>query len=374
MRKGSGMFKFLFQVVVSIVVMSALVWFGLPILKEKMPSIYGRIAVKISGQTVSQVVDEVKNSPVAEQVEKAADVVGENAQALLGKVAEISGTGASQESQSAETPESQVVRFGVGEDKTQETNSLAQTEGAGVVDGLAASETTDPAVVDIPVEDPAAALNKDPGYNWGIVVTNSFFYDADMNVAGILAGGTVVERKSSQLMEKGNLATCYYLIGQQWKDETVNLYESDLVLFEVPYEKALKKDRDLLVEYCKLLGRQVELKGIAYKEALRRNPYLEEFKAVSAEYKDFAKKARQANEEYKSASGSKRMALMDQLRKFKADEADLSRRYEDVKKKYDAWKDENLVPERIPKTIDIQLIENKLTNMRAAVQEIVPGL
>ena len=368
------MFKFMLQVFVSVAVWSALVWFGLPVLKEKMPSVYGRVALIITGQTVTQVVEEVVNSPVTEQVAKAADVVGENAKALIENVSEIASTEANPESRSPETPTGPVVLTEGGEDKTQETNSLAQTQGAGVVDGLADAETTEPVVVEVPVEDPAAALNNDPGYNWGIVATNSFFYDEGMNVAGILAGGTVVERKSSQLLEKGNLATCYYLSDRQWKAETVNLYESDLVLFEVPYEKALKTDRDLLVDYCKLLGRLGELKGIAYKEALRRNPYLEEFKAVSAEYKDFVQKARQANEEYKSASGSKRMALMDQLRKFKADEADLSRRYEDVKKKYDAWKDENLVPERIPKTIDIQLIENKLTNMRAAVQEIVPGL
>ena len=363
------MFKFLLQVVVSVAIWSTLIWFGLPVLKEKMPSVYGRLALKITGQTVTQVVEEVVKSPVTEQVTKAADVVGENAKVLLENVAEIAGTEASP----PETPVSQ-GQSGIEEEKTQETNAAPPTQVAAAVDGSVVAETTEPVVVEAPVEDPAAALNQDPGYSWGIVVTNSFFYDDGMNVAGILAGGTVVERKSSQLMEKGNLATCYYLSERQWKAETVKIYESDLVLFEVPYEKALKTDRDLLVDYCKLLGRLGELKGIAYKEVLRRNPHLEEFKAVSAEYKEFVQKARQANEEYKSASGSKRMALMDQLRKFKADEADLSRRYEDVKKKYDAWKDENLVPERIPKTIDVQLIENKLINMRPAVQEIVPGL
>ena len=41
--------------------------------------------------------------------------------------------------------------------------------------------------------DPRGALNDDPGYPMGIVVTNSFYYDARGNQQGFMPGGTVIE-------------------------------------------------------------------------------------------------------------------------------------------------------------------------------------
>jgi hypothetical protein len=208
-------------------------------------------------------------------------------------------------------------------------------------------------------------------------VTNSFFYDEAMNKTGILAGGTVVESKSLRLLPDGRVAECFFLTDRRWNYDTVHLYESDLVLFDVPYEKAPKAKRDLLVEYCKLLGRLEELRVKLHKDLIQRNPHLQEYRTVEVERKEFENKARQAQAEFEESSGNRRMELLDMLRKYKAEQIGIMKRYNDVKFKYDSWKTENLGDGRTgrsPKTPEMQSIENKLNAMRPAVHEIVPGL
>ena len=226
-------------------------------------------------------------------------------------------------------------------------------------------------------QDARAALNKDPGYPWGIVVTNSFYYDSAMQRIGILAGGTVVARKQSLIKKDGYVAECFYLINRSWQDETIYLYEADLVMFDVTYQVADKEQRDLLVEYCRTKGMLEELRSKAYKEALRRNPYFEQYKNVVEESKAFTQKTRDAKEEFDTASGDRRSVLADQLRQYQAEEVVIMQRYNALKEPYDTWKTQNIGDEKTPritKTIEIQNLENRLNGMSEAVQELVPGL
>lgn len=354
------MLRFLAQVVVAAAFWGAVVWLGLPWLKANEPGVYGRIVRLTTKATPEQ---------ASGYMAQAVEVVEHNVRAIKNNPPELPELpplmSDSKPLQPAVTNTSEAT-VSVEENKTAESNSLAQ-----------ASETQPEATQEEASEDPFSALNKDPGYNWGVVVTNSFFYDETMKVTGILAGGTVVESKSLRLIPDGRVAECFYLTDRKWNYNTVHLYESDLVLFDVPYEKAPKETRDLIVEYCRLLGRHEELRAKLYKDVMQRNPHLQEYKTVTAELNEFVRKAKKAQAEFENSSGSQRMALMDQLRKYKAEEAGILRRYNDVKAKYDSWKTENLGDGKTgksPKTAEMQSIENKLQTMRPAVNEIVPGL
>ncbi len=347
------MVRFLIQVLLSFAFWAFVIWFGLPIVKEKTPSVYGGLASLLTDDTlssrISDAVDTVehnvktiaKNPPQVElpqvKIEMPSILVLERKQT---------------EEQKSDTP--------------QQDYLTTQVEGIPVV--MDAEEVP---------KDTMAALNKDPGYKWGIVVTNSFFYDSTMKRAGILAGGTVVARKQSQMQMNGYVAECFYLIDRTWQYDTIYLYESDLVLFDCTYQEANKDQRNLLLEYCSTKGKLEELRALAYKTAIRRNPYFEQYKTVTDEYKAFVQKARQAKEDFDNASDVKRSILLDQLRKYQAEEITIKQRYSAIKGQYDAWKTENIGEDKTPKitkTVEIQNLENKLNALRPVVQEIVPGL
>jgi hypothetical protein len=186
-----------------------------------------------------------------------------------------------------------------------------------------------------------------------------------------------VERKQSQIQMNGYVAECFYLIDRTWQYDTIYLYESDLILFECTYPEADQDQRNLLLEYCIAKGKLEELRAIAYKDAIRRNPYFEQYKTATDEYKDFVQKARVVKEEFDNANGVRRSALMDQLRKYQSEETTIKQRYIAIKEKYDAWKAVNIGEDKTPKitkTVEMQNLENKLNSMSPAVQEIVPGL
>lgn len=357
------MLRFFAQVVIAAAFWAVVVWFGLPWLKDHEPEAYRRVV----RQTI-QATPEKASGYIVDAVE----AVEHNVRAIKDNPPELPEMPPrmpdSQKDQPSVTvaPDKAVV---AGGDNVSATNNQEVA--------VVAPPVALPVALQEEVEDPLSSMNKDPGYNWGIVVTNSFFYDEAMKVKGILAGGAVVESKSLRLLPDGRVAECFFMTDRRWNYDTVHLYESDLVLFDVPYERAPKATRDLLIEYCKLLGRLEELRVKLHKELILRNPHMQEYRAVTAELNAFVQKAKQAQADFEISSGSQRMTLMDQLRQYKAEEAGILRRYNETKRKYDSWKTENLGDGRTgrsPKTPEMQSIENKLNAMRPAVHEIVPGL
>ncbi len=347
------MVRFLIQFFLSFAFWAFVVWFGLPILKEKAPVTYGRL--------VDFVADVTFGKRISEAVEIVEKKIGQNVKAASDNLSPVENPEIKERRppiSSPEDPKNEVF--------TPPNRLTPQNENISVVEDVG----------EIP-QDAIAALNNDPGYPWGIVVTNSFYYDSKMNRMGILAGGTVVERKQSKLEMDGQVAECFYLIDRTWRNETLYLYESDLVMFECTFQAADKTQRDLLVDYCRTKGMLEELRGKAYKEALRKNPYFEQYRNVSEELKTFTQKARQTKEAFDLASDEKRSVLMDQLRRYKAEETGIMQRYKAAKEPYDTWKAQNIGEEKTPritKTVEIQNLENKLNGMSGAVQELVPGL
>ena len=344
--------RFLIQVVLAFAFWAVVVWFGLPVMKDRAPSAYGRLAAIAADNTVGTRLSAAVES-VEQTVEKNVKTISDN----LPRV---------------EIPEIKV--------ELPKVFSREETKSTSTTTNLVTTQDENPPVIAEIVETPPdtkSALNEDPGYPWGIVVTNSFYYDSKMNRIGIFAGGTVVECKQSEVQIDGYVSECFYLIDRSWQPETVYLYEADLVKFDITYEVANVAQRDMLIEYCRVKGLLEELRGKAYKEALRKNPYFEQYKTATDAYKDFAQKTRTVKEEFDLASDARRGVLMDQLRRYKAEEVVIVQRYKALKEQYETWKSQNIGDEKTPritKTVEIQNLENKLNAMRGTVQEIVPGL
>lgn len=325
------------KVVAVATVLSAATWVGLPILKANAPDVY---------------------QPIAQVTQGGADMkeVGEKISEVAGKAVESGKAAGEAVAQKVQETVAEVVAAATPEDGTG-TNETA-------------NGTAEPDAFD-----PMAALNPDPGYPWGIVVTNSFFYDRAMTKKGILPGGTVVACKDWKSFHTGNVVECLYMASRIWGGESVFIYESDLVTFDGTYEKAPRKDRDLLIEYCKLYGRLEDMRAQAHANLLNRNPHLDEYRAAAAEYQQFNDKIRVAKQKYDVSTGSARMKLGDELRKYKYEQTDINSRYKAAKEKYNNWKAANVdsQADRI-KTPEMLSIESAMERMRPEVQQIVPGL
>lgn len=335
------------KVVALAAILSTATWFGLPVLKAKMPDAYFSIAQVSQGQ------GSVKE--VGENISVAAEKVAESGkaavEALPQKVQEADADVATSIESSVETEEASVA-----------TNATEEAD--------AAEAPAEPVELDT-----MSALNADPGYPWGIVVTNSFFFDKDMVKKGILPGGTVIACKDRHELPKGNVVECLYLSSRIWGETPVMIYESDLVTFDGTYENAPRKDRDILIEYCKLYGRLEDLRARAYSAILNRNPHKEEYRAMAIEYREFNAKIRAAKQKYDVSTGTERMKLGDELRNYKYEQTGINERYRTASEKYNKWKTDN-VDSRAGqiKTPDMVSIENAMERLRPEVERIVPGL
>ena len=372
------MIKYAIQVLVAAVVLAAIVWFGLPWLKASHPERYSKIAAwVVDGEAPEELASSLAQArtQLTETVKDiGAELAGTTEQAKTPEAPRVSSNEATTlpSEGSADTPGS---RVNAADAETAEaSNALASAASAASESAAPASE-----VESEPQEPaPGAVLNPDPGYNWGIVVTNSFFYDAQMKPQGIMLGGTVVARKSSRLLPDGNVAECCYLKeGRLWVYDTVHIYEADLVLFDMPYDKSDPEQRDLLIEYCRLYGLHEAEKARLYKNMSQRNPHLSAHQETAKAYREFLARAKEVHEEHEAATGARRSALQDQLRKMKGQEMEVKRRYEEAKAQYDAWKQQNVTAPAEAgrlKTPEMQTLENQMNALRPAVQEIVPGL
>ena len=375
--------KFALQLLGLTVALSALVWTGLPWLKTHRSADYDRLVDAFaSGRGRQELAIQIaaKAGGLAETVK---DAGADFAATTSRGISEVVAPAPDSPTAVADAPDPDSAR--PTESSASEPPASAPEvppSGASVAsaqNGAAPAEAEAVAPAEAPAPaDPAAALNADPGFVWGLVVTNSFFYDAQMNRVGILAGGTVVARKSVRLLNDGNIAECCYLgHDRMWVYEPVHVYESDLIVFDTPYEQANREQRDLLVEYCKLYGRYEAAKAKLYKDVLMRNPHLEEHQETAKAYREFSLRAKAIHEEHQNTTGARRSALEDQLRKMKGEEGDIKRRYEEAKVKYDAWKQQNVLDPAAAgrlKTPDMQSYENRMNALRPAVQAIVPGL
>lgn len=362
--------KYLFQIVLTLSFWACVIWGGLPRLKQHAPGPYAHLVSFFSNDGE---MDKIVSGAVG-KAERTIKSITPSAVALeadpIYQGNSNSAPVKSNEDEKVEMRLLPVLLPPVEQETDPNSREPEQTER----DQLPNTTYSKEPVVE---DDPLSALNKDPGYEWGIVVTNSFIYDADMKRIGIFLGGTVVSRKNSELKMNGYVAECFYLKGREWEADTVFIYESDLVRFDTTYEEADREQRNVLIKYCQTLAQLEEKRAEAYKKAIMNNPHFDAYKAAMEAYNEFFRKAAAAKAELDQSVGQQRSRLMDELRKYKAEEAAIVRRYQETKKQYDSWKKEHVENGQtsdIGKSVEMQSLENILQSLRPEVQKMVPGL
>ena len=201
------MIRFLIRLAVLCAVGAAVVWFGLPPFKKIAPGPYAQLASILLGRPVSvagtsQVATGLgENGPDINAMMEKANELGE-------KAAERAGIPAGAKS-AAEV-------LGNRKKKSAGTNETAVADAAAPAPAPAAGEPSAPSgvrVVYVEEElppDPRGALNDDPGYPMGVVVTNSFYYDARGHRLGTMPGGTAVE--NLETVQMGDTLVCKTLV------------------------------------------------------------------------------------------------------------------------------------------------------------------
>ena len=344
------MLRFIIQIALIAAASAAIVWLGLPALKEKSPDAYQKLAT-ISNKTAAATT---------------------TSNAVGGAVEAYYATGGGFGAEEADASNFAGAAE-AGNNAANAAFNLPSTAPAVFTASVASAPAT-PAFENAatPVVDRNSALNADPGYDWGIVVTNSFVYNENMRQIGVIDGGTVIESMSDSMEPDGRVVRCHYLKERKWSRGTVIIYERDLAMFEGKYADANKEQRDIIIEYCQLNGKLEAQRAKLVEGVASRNPFAAEYKTALREQRDFYAKANATRAEAEKASDASRSELTDQLRRMKMIEPDINKRVSETKTRHDEWLAQNLKPGQ--KTVEIQKLENRINALRPHAVKIVPGI
>ena len=343
------MIRFLIRLAVLCAVGAAVVWFGLPPFKKIAPGPYAQLASILLGRPVSvagtsQVATGLgENGPDINAMMEKANELGE-------KAAERAGIPAGAKS-AAEV-------LGNRKKKSAGTNETAVADAAAPAPAPAAGEPSAPSgvrVVYVEEElppDPRGALNDDPGYPMGVVVTNSFYYDARGHRLGTMPGGTAVE--NLETVQMGDTLVCKTLVFHPkkriWQETAVWFEASDLVLLNAPYQDLPRAERDAIVDYCTAKGQWVDAynklaaRTVGKWNASHKNPYEAEYQAAKAKHDALMERIRENDKKIKwsqTHDDPKRPAYLREGQKLAGEQRDDARVWNPIRQKWQQWEDEN---------------------------------
>ncbi len=185
-----------------------------------------------------------------------------------------------------------------------------------------------------------------PAYNpdamWGAVSTQDApVYDRNGKKMREIPAGSLVDVQETRSTSSGDLVICS-VRSRSGSFKDVILRRDDVELnIGYPISSASKEQMILVSRRGEVLGaiksRQDELE----KAASNRNPHQAEFLAVALKYKAIMDESKQLNEQYKKATGARRMELANRLRTLKNDQFVVMPKYNELKQKRDDWNGQN---------------------------------
>ena len=159
------MVKYLLKLLVAAILGMAALWFGLPLLKRAAPAPYAQIASVLLGRPVRV----AGTDRVAVGLGANAPDIGSLVEKATERVSPVRLSGATARPKDVEGRRVASIEPAEG-----------AAEGGAVVTNFYASADDVPAGVEVvyiaeeDIPDPRRAKNADPGFGWGVVVTNSF--------------------------------------------------------------------------------------------------------------------------------------------------------------------------------------------------------
>ena len=341
------MIRFLVKLLVLCAVGFAIAWFGTPILKEHAPGPYSKLASLLLGRPVA-------NHETGEVAD--AGKLGEIVGGALDKASETGGEVVAK------------ADFGFLKGKAKKA-SPADTVAVAAADAVEAGEdlpegarkeVQDDGSVVVYVEeelppDPRGALNEDPGFPMGIVVTNSFFFDARGNKINTMPGGTVVE--SLETRDVGGKMVCrtrvFHPVKRLWQEEEVWFEATDLVMLNAPYQDLPRKERDALVDYCTAKGKwMVAYQKLAEKASAKyaadhQNPYEVEYQAAKAKHDELMARVAENKKKLQwsqTHDDPKRGQYLAEGRNLAAEQREDARVWQPILQKWQMWESQHMTP------------------------------
>ena len=401
------MIRFLVKLLILCAVGFAIAWFGTPVLKEKAPGPYSKLASLLLGRPVAN----PETGEVAD-AGKLGEVVG----GALDKASEAGG-------EALAKTDFSFLKNKAKKASTNDTLAVAAADAVAAGETLpegARTETQPDGSVVVYVEeelppDPRGALNDDPGFPMGIVVTNSFFYDDRGNKINSMPGGTVVE--NLETADKAGRTYCrtrvFHPVKRLWQDEEVWFEATDLILLNAPYQDLPRKERDALVDYCEAKGKwmagyaKLAEKAAAKYAADHRNPYEAEYQAAKARHDELMARVAENKKKLQwsqTHDDPKRGQYLQEGRTLAAEQREDAKVWQPIVQKWQMWESQHMTPTdtftpageetafgrvgpnprvKIPGTDDSVTVEEtavmqqqreKMEELAPIVHAIVPGL
>lgn len=352
------MIRYLVKLLILCVVGAAIVWFGMGPFKKAAPRPYAQLASLLLGRPVV-----VEGTGEVADAGKAGEIVG----GALAKAGDAGSEALSKAGLPANAPSvADMLKNRKKKGATNETASVAAVAAAdavangGPLPEGARTETQEDGSVVVYVEeelppDPRGALNDDPGYPMGIVVTNSFYYDARGNQQGFMPGGTVIETLETK--DVGGKMVCkaviFHPVKRLWQDQEIWFESTDLVLLNAPYQDLPRAERDALVDYCTAKGKwmaaygKLAEKAIAKYAADHKNPYEAEYQAAKAKHDDLMARVAENKKKLQwsqTHDDPKRGQYLQEGRTLAAEQRDEAKVWQPVLQKWQMWESQHMTP------------------------------
>ena len=352
------MIRYLVKLLVLCVVGFAIVWFGLPPFKKAAPRAYAQLASLLLGRPVA-----VEGTGEIADAGKAGQIIG----GALAKAGEAGSEALAKAGLPSNAPS--VADMFKNRKKGAATNETASVEAIAAADAVsnggplpegARTETQEDGTVVVYVEeelppDPRGALNDDPGFPMGIVITNSFYYDARGNQLGFFPGGTVVE--TLETANAGGKMVCktrfFHPVKRLWQDDEIWFEATDLLLLNAPYQDLPRKERDALVDYCTAKGKWVSAyeklaeKAIAKYAADHKNPNEEEYRSAKARHDELMGRISENKKKLQwsqTHDDPKRGQYLQEGRTLAAEQREENKAWVPVLTKWQQWESAHMTP------------------------------
>ena len=226
-----------------------------------------------------------------------------------------------------------------------------------------------------PGQEPRQASYDGPRYDWGVLKQAAQAYTLEGSPRVELPGGTVVEKMSERRTKSGDLMLiCRIRDSRRWQEGFV-FHSADVVLFQGPFAFAPKRASDQIIDYFTKLDLREKRMAAIRQEHLRKNPYLEEYQSAARAYKEFQESAKALTARRDAAVGAERSNLIRELETMKSQQPRLRAAFEKAEIPYKQWKKQHGDgTDEINVDPDVLKLDEEIKALYEDVAEMVPGL
>lgn len=341
------MIRYLIKLVILCAVGAAIVWFGLPQFKKHAPRPYAQFASLLLGRPVA-----VEGTGEVADAGKAGDLIG----GALAKAGDAVGEAAGKAGLPANAP--------AVADLFKNRQNAATNEAAVAItpenlpNGERVEQPDGTVVVYVEEElppDDRGALNDDPGFPMGVVITNSFYFDERGNKLGSMPGGTIVE--TLETTQTGDRMVCktvvFHPVKRLWQDREIWFEASDLLLLNAPYQDLPRVERNAIVDYCTAKGKWMEEYGrlaektVAKYAADHKNPYEAEYQAAKARHDELMARIAENKKKLdysKEHADPNRGKYLQDARTLAGEQREDAKVWQPIVQKWQMWESQHATP------------------------------